>query len=39
MAVWRKRLFAAISRNATNAAAYFRLPSDQVIEIGTRVEF
>jgi len=38
MAVWRKRLFAAISRNAANAATYFRLPSDQVIEIGTRVE-
>jgi KUP system potassium uptake protein len=38
MAVWRKRVFAAISRNAANAAAYFRLPSDQVIEIGTRVE-
>jgi KUP system potassium uptake protein len=38
MAVWRKRLFAVISRNAANAAGFFRLPSDQVIEIGTRVE-
>jgi KUP system potassium uptake protein len=38
MALWRKRLYAIISRNATNAATYFRLPTHQTIEIGTRVE-
>jgi KUP system potassium uptake protein len=38
MPVWRKRLFAGISRNATNAAAFFDLPSDQVVELGTQVE-
>ena len=38
MAVWRERLFAVMGRNATSAADYFRLPSDHVFEIGTRVE-
>jgi KUP system potassium uptake protein len=38
MPLWRKRLFGLLSRNATNAASFFRLPSEQVIEIGTRVE-
>ena len=34
MARWRERLFAAMSRNATAAADYFHLPTDQVIELG-----
>ena len=37
MAQWRQRLFAAISRQASGAAAYFRLPDNAVVELGTRV--
>ncbi|MDT7837879.1 KUP/HAK/KT family potassium transporter (plasmid) [Aquabacterium sp. OR-4] len=35
---WRGRLFAAMSRNAGSAAAYFRLPDNAVVELGTRVQ-
>ncbi len=38
MAPWRERLFVAMQRNATNATSYFRLPSNQVIELGSQVE-
>ncbi len=39
MPVWREKLFVAMQRNATNATSYFRLPSDQVIEVGAQIEF
>ncbi|MEK8051184.1 potassium transporter Kup [Ideonella sp. DXS22W] len=35
---WRDRLFGAMSRNAGSAAAYFRLPDNAVVELGTRVQ-
>ncbi|HUN70079.1 MAG TPA: potassium transporter Kup [Burkholderiales bacterium] len=38
MALWRERMFAAMARNAGNAADYFRLPANRVIELGTKVE-
>lgn len=38
MAIWREHLFAAMSRNTRSASSYFRLPPDQVVEIGARVE-
>lgn len=38
MAIWRERLFAVMSRNTRSAASFFRLPPDQVVEIGARVE-
>lgn len=38
MALWRERLFGVMGRNATSAADYFRLPSDRIFEVGTRVE-
>jgi KUP system potassium uptake protein len=38
MARWREHLFAFMSRNATSAAHYFRLPPDQTIELGVVVE-
>ena len=38
MALWRERLFAAMARNAGNAADYFKLPINRVIELGTKVE-
>jgi KUP system potassium uptake protein len=37
MSVWREKLFALISRNARQATAYFRLPPDRVVEVGTQV--
>jgi KUP system potassium uptake protein len=38
MALWRERLFALMARNAERATAYYRVPSDRVVEIGSRVE-
>ena len=38
MARWRKRLFAFLWRNARPAAAAFRIPSPQVVELGMEVE-
>ena len=35
---WRDRVFAAMARNAGNAADYFNLPANRVIELGTKVE-
>jgi KUP system potassium uptake protein len=37
MAFWREELFAAMSRNAGSVVGYFNLPSNCVIELGTRV--
>ena len=38
MVGWRTRLFAVLSRNATSATAYFRLPANRVVELGMQVE-
>ncbi|UUO07214.1 potassium transporter Kup [Blastopirellula sp. J2-11] len=38
MALWREKLFAWMSRNAQPATAYFYLPPEQVVEIGSQVE-
>jgi KUP system potassium uptake protein len=38
MALWRERLFATMSRNAGNAAEYFGIPANRVIEIGTQIQ-
>jgi KUP system potassium uptake protein len=38
MAQWRERLFAWMSRNSQSATAYYRLPPEQVIEVGVQVE-
>jgi KUP system potassium uptake protein len=38
MRPWRDRLFAFMARNATSAHAYFRIPGNQLIEIGVRWE-
>jgi KUP system potassium uptake protein len=38
MAFWREKLFAMMARNAGNAADYFKLPANRVIELGTKVE-
>ena len=38
MAIWREHLFAIMSRNATSATAFFRLPANRVVELGMQVE-
>ncbi len=38
MASWRKKLFAYMSRNARPANAFFHIPSNRVVELGTHVE-
>lgn len=37
MSNWRERLFAAMSHNAGGIVEFFRLPSNAVVELGTRV--
>lgn len=37
MAKWREHLFAFLYRNAGNAAAFFHLPPDRVVEVGVQV--
>lgn len=39
MAAWRQNLFEAMSRNAGRAVDFFGIPSNAVIELGTRVQF
>jgi len=38
MALWRERLFAAMSRNARSATSFFEIPPDRVVELGIQVE-
>ena len=38
MALWRERLFATMARNASSVVEYFHLPTNRVIELGTRIE-
>jgi KUP system potassium uptake protein len=38
MAPWRERLFALMLRSAASASRFFRLPPDQVVEVGSQVE-
>jgi KUP system potassium uptake protein len=38
MMLWREKLFAIMSRNASPATAYFCLPPERVVEMGSQVE-
>lgn len=38
MSRWRKAVFAVMSRNAISAVAYFDIPPDRVVELGTQIE-
>jgi len=38
MAMWRERLFSFMSRNALRATAFFKIPPNQVFEVGAQVE-
>ncbi|MCE1183776.1 MAG: KUP/HAK/KT family potassium transporter, partial [Rhodocyclales bacterium] len=37
MAYWRELIFIAMFRNAGSATAYFRIPSNRVVELGSQV--
>jgi KUP system potassium uptake protein len=37
MALWREKMFIAMFRNASSAAAYFRLPANRVVELGSQI--
>jgi KUP system potassium uptake protein len=39
MARWRKQLFVVMSRNAQSATAFFGIPPNRVVELGTQIEF
>jgi len=38
MAMWREKLFAGLHRNAAAAADFMRLPTNRVVELGSKVE-
>jgi KUP system potassium uptake protein len=38
MALWRDRMFAVMARNAGSITDFFNIPTNRVIELGTRVE-
>lgn len=38
MALWREKLFAVMTKNAQRPTAFFRIPPNQVIEMGIQVE-
>src|SRR5438876_300650 len=38
MALWREKLFVSMSKNATKATEYFRIPTNRVVELGTQIE-
>ncbi|MBA4009416.1 MAG: potassium transporter Kup, partial [Erythrobacter sp.] len=38
MAIWREKLFAWMLRNAASAMAFFRLPTNRVVELGSQME-
>src|SRR5690606_15330612 len=37
MPIWQDRLFIVMARNASEATAYFQIPTGRVVEIGTQV--
>jgi KUP system potassium uptake protein len=38
MAIWREKLFVSMSKNATKATEYFKIPTNRVVELGTQIE-
>lgn len=37
MPLWREKLFAFLARNAAQAAEYYSLPANRVVEMGGRI--
>ena len=38
MALWRERLFASMHRNASGVADFLNLPTNRLVELGTKIE-
>ncbi|MBC7715988.1 MAG: potassium transporter Kup, partial [Pseudorhodobacter sp.] len=38
MAMWREKLFASMHHNASGAADFLGLPTNRVVELGSKVE-
>ena len=38
MAIWREHLFSFMNQNSYRAGQFFKIPSDQVVEIGSQIE-
>ncbi len=38
MALWREKLFASMHRNASGAADFLNLPTNRIVELGTKIE-
>lgn len=38
MALWREKLFASMHRNAAAAADFLHLPTNRIVELGSKVE-
>jgi KUP system potassium uptake protein len=38
IALWRERIFALMSRMAQSATDFFKIPTENVVELGTQVE-
>lgn len=38
MALWREKLYATMARNARDAADFYKIPPNRVVELGTQVE-
>jgi KUP system potassium uptake protein len=38
MALWREKLFASLHRNAAAAADFLHLPTNRIVELGTKIE-
>ena len=38
IAGWRDRVFATVARNARNVTDFFNIPTNRVVELGTRIE-
>lgn len=38
MALWREKIFVAMSKNAQRAGEFFKIPTNRVVELGTQIE-
>lgn len=38
MALWREKVFIAMSKNASTASSHFHMPPNEVVELGACVE-
>ena len=38
MAFWREKIFIAMFRNAGSATAFFKIPSNRVVELGSQLK-